>query len=99
MKHRDKPTVVPDIVARFRAVHERDSGIFHILLDDSNYGQGHALFCLRMAWERRNDEAMALGAMLVLMSPTQHKKLHDCVGGVWRKPSAYRTYKINELER
>lgn len=86
----EKPHITPGLAARLSVVHERFPGVFHILLDDGNYGRDHALFCLSCAVETKDDEAIDVAVLLSRMSPTQHKKLAAMVHGTWWQPAVYR---------
>lgn len=67
-----KPSVTPDVVARFAAYHAVHPEIFHIVLDDDNIEHGHAKYCQSVA---KGVEGAELGRMLVAMSSTQRLKL------------------------
>ncbi len=76
-----KPTITPELIARFKAYHERNPawGALHIVMEDGNVNDGDVDFCLEDAKKKGDTEGEALALILKGMSKTQRgsKKLHD----------------------
>lgn len=64
--------VTCEIARRFREFHDADTSLFHVVLDDLNFGDGHADSCIERA---PAGEGMALARLLRAMSKTQRRKL------------------------
>ena len=75
-----KPTV-PEVLPLVRAVYDRPMGVcgccLHVMIDDPNYDDHTAAFCLQYARELGHPECIALAEKMILMSPTQRKVLSN----------------------
>ena len=71
-------------------MHEKHGHVFHILLDDGNAGRDSAMFCMNLAIETLDSEAVRVANIVVEMSRTQHLKLSKMVHGLWRSPASRR---------
>lgn len=72
-----KPTV-PDVLPLVNAIYRRHCAgcCLHVVTDDGNCEQGFAVSSLRWAREQGHADCIAAAEMLVLMTPTQRKKVY-----------------------
>lgn len=72
-----KPTV-PEVLPLVIALYERNcvGCCLHILLDDGNVKDSHALWCLEYAKEQKHDDCILLAEKICQMSITQRMKLY-----------------------
>lgn len=72
-----KPTITPELLARFRAYNAKHAawGSLHIVLDDQNVRDSDVEFCVKFAQERGDAEGEELGKILLQMSKTQRLKI------------------------
>lgn len=75
----DRPSVTPDLLARFRAYHERKGnsvwGSLHVVLDDLNTQDCFVQGCLDDARKNGDDEGAELATILLSLSRTQRAKI------------------------
>ena len=78
VQKKTKPSI-PDIVPLVLEYYGRDGngvgGIFHVVLEDKNYEQCHAVSALEQARALSDPLALQIAEMLVDMSSTQRRKL------------------------
>lgn len=74
-----KPTI-PEVVDRFAAYYARNPvwGSLHVVLDESNYGDGDVAHCMGRALTQGDQEGYELACTLMRMSKTQRSKI-GCV--------------------
>ena len=72
-----KPTIL-EVLPLVQAVYARHCAgcCLHIVTDDGNVDQGCAEFCLEQARKSGHVDCLAAAEQLVLMSPTQRKKIY-----------------------
>ena len=72
-----KPTV-PEVLPLVIALYERNcvGCCLHILLDDGNVKDSHALFCLEYAKKESHADCVVLAEKICQMSVTQRLKLY-----------------------
>ena len=72
-----KPTV-PEVLPLVLALYERNcvGCCLHILLDDGNVKDSHALFCLEYAKKAGHADCIKLAELICQMSTTQRMKLY-----------------------
>jgi hypothetical protein len=69
------PDIVPSLLEYYRREGNESGGIFHVIVEDTNYEKCHARSALEQARELGDPLTIKIAEMLVEMSATQRRKL------------------------
>jgi hypothetical protein len=74
----DKP-ILPDVAAKLREYRKREGcyvgGGVHIVVDDNNYEQHHAYWCLKRAQDEGDEHDIEIATLINAMSNRQRRRL------------------------